>query len=302
MENLTVGEVIAHIRDVITRASLPADIESDNEELRALLRDILAIRNFTLALANGNTSMKLTVTGKMAGALKTLQCHLRHMTWQTKQVATGDFSQRVDFMGEFSEAFNSMTMQLEESRAQLQESERKYRELATIDSLTCVFNRRHFFDTASKEFNRAERQCESVAILMIDIDKFKLVNDMHGHAAGDMVLCSVSRLIEGSVRQEDVLGRYGGEEFIVLCPKTTQEEARLVAERLRDSIEQAEIRVQDDMLKVTVSVGLSVYEGAGCKSRMNVGRLETVIDQADTALYKAKEDGRNRVCMFRDCN
>ena len=146
--------------------------------LNDLYANLLELRQFFLALVQGDLSRELRMKGYLAGALKSLQANLRHLTWQTQMIATGDFSQRVDFMGEFSEAFNSMVIQLDEGRQQIKEkeaeltginkalrqeielrktteeslrqSEELYRQLAITDPLTGIFNRRHFYQIANQ--------------------------------------------------------------------------------------------------------------------------------------------------------
>ena len=164
------------------------------------------------------------------------------------------------------------------------------RRLAMIDGLTELFTRRAFLDLAERELGRARRQGHSSALLMIDIDHFKRVNDTLGHAAGDRVLAAVADAARRSLRGEDLLGRYGGEEFCALLSGAGQEQALATAERVRAAI--AELAVDGVARTITVSVGVA------CCSSDGGAELEAGLQRADEALYRAKAAGRNRVCAF----
>ena len=126
---------------------------------------------------------------------------------------------------------------------------------------------------------------------MIDADLFKMINDRHGHLAGDQVLKEISSIIQENVREIDIVGRFGGEEFCVVLPDTDLEGARVVAQRIRRSAEKRVIKAYDSALRVTLSIGLASYP-SDCKL------LEELIDKADWALYRAKSQGRNCVVAF----
>lgn len=162
------------------------------------------------------------------------------------------------------------------------------RRLATTDPLTGANNRRHFLNLSQREFNRARRYGGPVTVMMMDIDHFKSVNDIHGHAVGDDVLRTFVRVSKKALREQDILGRLGGEEFAVTLPSTGLEGAETVAERLRAMVEALEIPVPDGVLTFTVSIGIAEC-GAG------EGELEAQLGRADAALYRAKESGRNRL-------
>jgi diguanylate cyclase (GGDEF)-like protein len=160
--------------------------------------------------------------------------------------------------------------------------------LAITDALTGLHNRRHFFSLAEREFARAVRYDRAVAAIMLDIDHFKAVNDAHGHAVGDEVLREVAARCTASLRSVDLLGRYGGEEFVALLPETDWKGTRDAADRLRDSIGSTPIATQAGPVCVTVSVGFAL-----CAE--NCTDLAALIHHADQALYAAKVAGRNRV-------
>ena len=161
--------------------------------------------------------------------------------------------------------------------------------LAIRDSLTGLFNHRHIVELLAREVERAGRYPGGVSALMLDVDHFKQVNDEHGHLAGDAVLKDVARLLKDTLRTVDSVGRYGGEEFLVLLPHTPPEEAQRTAERIRQRIEQHAFRAGSRTLRATVSVGVASW-GMG-----DVRSPESLIREADQALYRAKEAGRNRV-------
>ena len=162
-------------------------------------------------------------------------------------------------------------------------------QLATTDSLTGIFNRRHFFALARGEVERSRRYQYPLSLIMLDIDHFKQVNDTYGHATGDMILQQIAQRCRKNLRETDIFGRYGGEEFVVLLPLTDLENARLVAERLR--LEAAEVGREANVEGVTISLGVAAMSGSGEDP-------ESLLGKADQALYAAKQAGRNRVEVF----
>ena len=171
------------------------------------------------------------------------------------------------------------------------ENARLFREverLAVTDELTNINNRRHFFKLAFSEFYRARRYARPLSVLMIDIDFFKKTNDQYGHAIGDIVLQEIARLCQTTLRDLDIIGRYGGEEFIVLLSETELDDAQAIAERLREKVQNAKISTPKGDLRVTVSIGV-----AGDNTEAT--NLLEMIESADAAMYEAKEAGRNLV-------
>ena len=414
-------------------------------DLQIFYGELMEMRRFILAVAQGDLAKPLAVRGYTAGALKSLQASLKHMTWQTQRIAAGDFTQNLDFMGDFSEAFNSMTKRLEQSVATIREkeeeltrrnsallaeiaerervqealaeSEAHYRMItesmkdvvwildsetlrfryispsvfglrgytaqevvgchlnevlaphsaevaaqrvhehrllflsgmlpedtfysveveelckdgstvwteaiaryrynqktasveihgvsrniterralrlrleqqATRDGLTGVFNRRHFLAVAGQEIRRCQRAGSPLCVVMLDIDHFKAINDTFGHAMGDRALQELTATTRKSLRDTDVFGRLGGEEFAIVLIDTELRQGLLAAERIRHQIEALQL-LADDGTCIPLRVSLGVTElsaTADC--------LETLLAQADQALYRAKEGGRNRV-------
>jgi diguanylate cyclase (GGDEF)-like protein/PAS domain S-box-containing protein len=171
------------------------------------------------------------------------------------------------------------------------ELEDRLSEMATLDPLTGQFNRRETERILEEEVARAERYGRKLAVLWVDLDHFKEVNDTRGHAIGDEVLRSVSLRLAESVRTVDTLGRFGGEEFIVVLPEMSVEEAWDIAERLRGRIADEPVRVSDgDPLHMTISVGVAVYPD-------HADSAQALCDMADRAMYRAKDRGRNRTVV-----
>jgi diguanylate cyclase (GGDEF)-like protein len=168
---------------------------------------------------------------------------------------------------------------------------RDVQELAITDSLTQVTNRRYYLERIKEEMERSKKFNYKFCCLMIDIDYFKNYNDRYGHIVGDAILRELSRTIQENIRQIDLIGRYGGEEFSIILSETDKEAAKFAAERIRQAIETKRIRAYDEELKITVSIGISTYPDDGKD-------IETLIDRADSALYRAKETGRNRICAY----
>jgi diguanylate cyclase (GGDEF)-like protein/PAS domain S-box-containing protein len=195
---------------------------------------------------------------------------------------------------------NDRTQELELANAALkneivirQETEEKLHLLATTDPLTNLFNRRWFFELAQAAQERSKRYGHPLSVAMLDIDHFKNVNDTFGHQAGDLVLQKLARICEEVVRETDLLGRYGGEEFIVLLPETGEDASMLAAERLRQEIEETPFIIDDKTIQMTVSLGVTTMMGG---ETLSIG---TLFDRADQALYTSKKAGRNRVTLWK---
>lgn len=165
---------------------------------------------------------------------------------------------------------------------------KKMQEMSITDSLTRLFSRRHFLERFKEELRRSKKFRYNFSFLMIDIDEFKSFNDKYGHLVGDAILREVSKAVKETIRQIDFVGRYGGEEFSMILVETDKEQARFAAERIRRAIEEKNIKVYDEELRVTVSIGIGTFPDDGASS-------EAIIEAADKALYQAKEAGRNQV-------
>lgn len=166
----------------------------------------------------------------------------------------------------------------------------QFRLQATKDALTGVWNRRSIFQILKEELNCAARSKRSTGVLLVDLDYFKQVNDTHGHLVGDLVLRQTSRLLRNALRAYDSIGRYGGEEFLIITPGSNEKELYELGERLRTIIEENPVRVRKNRIQITLSIGAAIASPRdGC--------LASVLAAADAALYDAKRFGRNRI-MF----
>jgi len=162
--------------------------------------------------------------------------------------------------------------------------------LATTDGLTCIFNRRHFDTLARVEWGRFQRYGRPLSLLVLDVDKFKSINDRFGHDVGDLVLKAIADDCSSMRRETDIVARLGGEEFVLLLPETGESAAELVAERLRKRIEDHSDAFPSNETKISVSIGI-----AGATSGM--ASFEVMLKRADEALFEAKRGGRNRVVI-----
>ena len=217
-----------------------------------------------------------------------------------------------DEIGQLSTAFNQMAesiqqRQLElrefadglertvnERTAELQEQAKILEEMAITDPLTQAYNRRQFFKLAKIEMERAQNTGVQLSVIVIDADHYKRVNDTFGHQIGDLVLIKLVEICHGAIRKTDVFARYGGEEFVILMPETDSETARLIAERIRERVENTRLSVNGQVVQITISLGLSTFN--------NIQELsfDSLLTQADRALYKSKRTGRNRVTVWAE--
>jgi diguanylate cyclase (GGDEF)-like protein len=322
------AELADLLLDVLLRPEPPSLPEqyADVESLQTLHSYLRELRDSLFAASNGDLSGRVPLKGYVGGTLKTLQANLRHMTWQTKMVASGDFSQRVEFMGEFSESFNAMVLQLDqtlqelmakktalglaneelrkentirkETETALRKSQDELQRLAMTDALTGLFNRRHFNRVAEEEISRTLRYKHPLSVMVFDIDFFKRVNDNFGHSTGDRVLAMIARITREVLRSSEIPARWGGEEFIVLLPETPAAAAAAVAERLRGKIEEAELTTERGPVKVTASFGVSdVLERSDTRIEDQI--VSEFVSTADRAMYASKSTGRNRVTVFK---
>ncbi len=170
------------------------------------------------------------------------------------------------------------------------ESHRELAHLATHDPLTQLFNRRAILGQLSHEAARAQREKKFLAVLLIDVDHFKEVNDRRGHQAGDLVLCEVASRMSAALRPYDSLGRFGGEEFLVALTADSAADASAIAERLRAAVAVTPLFVVGHEFPLSISVGVATASASGPIE------TESLVHSADSALYRAKHEGRNRVC------
>jgi diguanylate cyclase (GGDEF)-like protein len=211
-----------------------------------------------------------------------------------------------DEIGLLTRTFNDMIHQQRAQREEIEEANRHLKDrnlrlqqanevlnqLSITDGLTRLHNHRFFQDHLTREIRRVERTQEPLAILVIDIDDFKRLNDRLGHAAGDEILARIAQILNGAVRGSDLCARYGGEEFVILAPGTDTQGAYALAEKVRTAIAESSFIVDDSLrpLRVTVSVGVAAF----------TGNRKRFFQKADQALYRAKADGKNCVIVHED--
>ncbi len=283
---------IRSLKELVNSREAPANPSRELlaiQEFAELYAALLEVRNSVMATAAGDLTYPVQRKGYLPGAIKGLQASLRHLTWQTKAIASGDFSQTVDFMGDFSEAFNSMVRQLAETIQRLHQREKQLQEMARTDPLTGAGNRGYFMERLQVEVERSRRYGHTLSVIMMDLDHFKSVNDTRGHAAGDEALRTLTAVLRGSLkRQSDFWGRIGGEEFAAGLPEITLSQASMVAERVRLRLAETPISFGSEVFFITGSFGVCEFQRGDDQ--------EAILHRADQALYRAKQAGRNRVC------
>jgi diguanylate cyclase (GGDEF)-like protein len=319
-------QALDHIKKLLKDNAIP-EIEgplAENPLLQEIHTDLKAIREVAYAFSVGDLSPNIKVRGIIPGCLKSLQAHLRHMIWQVKMVEQGDFSQRVQFMGEFSIAFNNMVYQLDTTLSMLkrkeealtaltnnlrnevdlrnsavealQASESRFKFLASHDPLTGALNRRSFIDRAMAELSVAMERYIPCCMVIMDIDHFKHFNDTYGHLAGDEALRHTVSIMAASLRKPDFMGRYGGEEFIFLFNNADKSTGISIAERIREALAANPVKIDNNLIPLTASFG--VAEATSDNGPLEESYIQQLISNADKALYEAKKAGRNRVVFF----
>jgi diguanylate cyclase (GGDEF)-like protein len=171
---------------------------------------------------------------------------------------------------------------------QVERAHEQLRIQSNVDHLTGIFNRRYFMDRLREEIDRSMRHGSSFAVAFIDVDNFKRINDEHGHLSGDEILRQLTQICSKQIREMDTLARIGGEEFALLLPQTTAEDAAHLVERLRANVAATRAKIGDGWLDVTVSIGLA----SSCRDALDVN---AILRRADEALYAAKRQGKNRL-------
>ena len=177
----------------------------------------------------------------------------------------------------------------------------RVREISIVDGLTQTFVRRHFLERFHEELARAIRYQFPLSVLMVDVDHFKRYNDQFGHLIGDRTLREVAQVIRENIRKVDVLGRYGGEEFIVVAPEIGKQQGLELAERIRSAVARRRLRFYGEETQITVSIGTSSFPqdlGREVITEFSEHYIQNLIYRSDQALYRAKEEGRNRVVAF----
>ncbi len=271
-------ERVSRGEDAPVRSTDPAipelrALEESIAHLGGLLADA---RAFISALSQGRLDIEPPPRNPLIAPFKQMHANLRHLTWQTKQIAAGDLEQHVDFLGAFSVAFNSMTEALREKKA----AEDRIHYLSLHDPMTDLYNRGYF----EEEMARVERgRCFPVSVMMADLDGLKKVNDTHGHAIGDRLIKDTASILGRAVRSNDVVARMGGDEFALILPVTDAISAAGVLERIRKV--ESEFNVDADLYRVSLSIGVAT-SGPGTP-------LSETLKSADELMYRDKAARRN---------
>ncbi|HSH29403.1 MAG TPA: sensor domain-containing diguanylate cyclase [Thiohalobacter sp.] len=190
------------------------------------------------------------------------------------------------------------TQALRTALTEAEDLKRRYQQLSVVDELTGIHNRRFFFPEAQAALANAVRHRREFSLMMVDLDRFKQINDRFGHAMGDKVLQVTAALLKGQTREGDVLARFGGEEFVLALPDTDLDGAVRLAERILHSLRNLEFNTDRGALRVTTSIGLSCLGGQESPDQSDL--LESLLRQADQALYCSKSQGRDRACSWQD--
>lgn len=293
------------------------------KQAEELLLYLEQVQYHLAGLARGKISSPVPLGGYTGALLREMQENLHHVIWKARQLTVGDFSCDAGCMGELSEAFEIMGKTLHAALARLEQQKQdltdlsenlrrevdaraamekdlrreqaRLQKLASTDPLTGIANRRYFFQAAIRELERIRRTKAPACLAMLDIDHFKALNDSLGHNAGDKALRQIAKIITGIVRPYDVVGRYGGDEFIFLFPEISREQAHALLERLRDAVEKEKISTGKGNPDITVSIGLIELE---VEKKISGNTLDGIIKRADAALYKAKKQYRNHICIL----
>jgi len=205
-------------------------------------------------------------------------------------------------LGKLNLTYEQLTVELKQAKEkaekfahELKTANEQLREMAFRDGLTGLYNHRYFQDLMDNELSRSRRYKKDFALIMLDLDHFKKINDQYGHPVGDIVLKEASKAIEDTIRDSDFAARYGGEEFAIVLPETELKGAAILAERLRKAIEQLEIDTDGCRIDVTVSVGVTCYHPSTDKKEKS-----EILAEADNALYNSKNKGRNMISIHNN--
>ncbi len=316
--------ILDHIHGLLFDANpppLPPEL-AGNKKMEDLQIYLLDLRHLLHNHAEGDFSKEIHLRGILAGRLKAFQANVLHFIWQVEQVARGDFSQRIDFMGDLATSFNGMILQLNEALTDLRKkeeeltsltsmletevelrgvalkelsaSEARFRYLAEHDPLTGILNRRSFFELAEIQLERMFRMKQDCCLAILDIDHFKSFNDTHGHVEGDAAIRHITRICTETLRRDDSMGRYGGEEFVFFFTNADCEHGIMAGERIREQIAETPFLIKRKEYFLTASIGL-VHLPPEQIVLHDSRFLPFALGIADNAMYNAKKSGRNLV-------
>lgn len=253
--------------------------------IRSYVGAPIIIQDQVVGFLNANSAKLNAYTPTDAERLQTFACHAAIAIENARlyQQAPQEIAERIKAEAELRRHRDHLEEIVKERTAELHR-------LAITDPLTGVFNRRHLFILGEQALEQARRYQHPLAALMIDLDHFKQINDRYGHTVGDQALKGLAEGLQSNLRAADILGRYGGEEFVVLMPETDLETARQIAERLCEGIRSLAIETERERLRFTTSIGVTALDHA------RDATVDLLIQRADAAMYAAKQAGRDQVC------
>lgn len=282
------------------------DIARNSDNAIALRVIVSAPRDIIYAEANANLRrivaeillvFLLLIAASWYGAERLILRSIRALLRTSEHIRQGDLTARTglrnsrDEISQIGHAFDEMAQALQDRDANLGQALHELREQASTDALTGLYNRRHFREVLQRELARSKRNGASIALVMVDIDYFKKINDTHGHGAGDLVLREMGALLKENTRAGDTACRFGGEEFALILPESDREGARLKAEALRKAFSELDLAYDGRELgRLTASFGIALFPD-------HADEPDMLLHAADEALYAAKGAGRNRVMI-----
>ena len=266
-------------------------------EKESAYEEIVALRQITTTLVGG-LMIFIGVLACFFG--HRLVDPVRRLSSEAAKVASGNLDVDIPVSGlsevsYLTQVFNHMVASLRRNREELSSANHALREtneelhqISITDGLTGLYNRKHIMELFAREKSRSQRTHHDLSVMMLDIDYFKKINDAYGHPVGDTVMCRLAETFMSSVRDCDYVGRYGGEEFMVILPDSTLENAAVTAERIRTNVGNLQFVEDGQTFSVTVSIGIAGFPDHG-------ENTESIVGHADSALYQAKAEGRNKV-------
>jgi two-component system, cell cycle response regulator len=274
LESITIGE----IHNIDLEPSTIAEFKRLEEAIVRQGKMLSDANNFISALCRGNLDVEPPPRNPLIGHFKQMHANLRHLTWQTKQIAAGDLDQHVDFLGSFSVAFNQMIEALREKR----KTDEKVRYLSLHDPLTDLYNYAYF----KEEVGRLEKsRCFPVSVMVADLDGLKKINDSLGHLTGDELIKAAANILRQTVRTGDIITRLGGDEFALIFPNTDNQTAITIAERIRKV--ESEFNQKSTLFQVSLSIGMATAALGESISRALI--------LADELMYKNKSIRKDRM-------
>lgn len=308
-----IHKAVQGIAVLLKRASAAATAETDRlseflrqvgERIELLQRQLLAANSSHSESARHSDTLDLSIAAHMEELQSNIDTadtldELKTSVTDNLRLIGNDVSSYVEMERQRNvqaeKLFCTLTAQLrslEDESYKLRDGIVQERARATTDPLTGIPNRQAFDAEASREYSRWRRKQGALSVIVLDLDRFKEINDSYGHLAGDRVLQRVAEQLRAQIRQSDFLARYGGEEFVILLPGTPLDSAQPLAEKLRAHIERALFHYQEQSVAITISAGVAAFRDNDIP--------DAVFERADKALYLAKHSGRNRVCSEGD--